>query len=304
VARLLQEMQLQQQQQQQQQGTWKWQWAINSNSSSSSSGSMFAAGMVHKRQLLQPALVWTPQELQAKQQQQQQQQQQGGRRLWADTSAAAAATPQQQQQQQEETEFFPPLVLEVAIAGAALPSDPEDWQQLQGLASLEKLLLPAAKPCLLPCMVSSSSSSSSGGGGGGGFPAKNSGVVCLRQLRALQLSVEAGYSAPHMAHVWGLGVGEQGSGPPACIQGLSTLTRLTHLSLHSNGASTREMTSSLVTLTHLRELLLSGSSVVHLPFLATRLTNLQLLVLQQQVSSLGFTGCLVWFGFNGPDQGS
>ena len=245
--------------------------------------------MANKRQLLQPVLVWDPRDLQQQQQQlrQQQQQQQHHQQLWAETldpspsSAAANLLNQQQQQQQQQQqegsdsdrEWVPPLVIEVAVDGAAFPSDPSDWQQLQPLNSVAQLLLPTTKPCLLPCMISSSSSSSS-----------NEGVVCLQQLRALQLSVEAGYNAPHMAHAWGLGEGVEGSGPSSCIQGLSCLTRLTHLGLHSNGSSVRELTAALLPLTGLRELLLSGSSVVHVPAVATKLTRLQLLVLQQQVS--------------------
>jgi hypothetical protein len=284
IARLLQE--LQQQQQQQQRGVWQWQWALNnsSSSSSSSSGSMLAAAVVQKRQLLQPVLVWGPDGLQQQQQQQQQQehqqqqQQQQHHRLWTESSAGQAPQQQQRQQEDGENKWVPHLVIYLSLDGAAFPSDPADWEQLQPLSSLAKLLLPTTKPCLLPCMVGSSSSGGGGSSGGG--------VVCLQQLRALQLSVEAGYTAPHMAHAWGLGVGVEGAGPPSCIQGLSSLTRLTHLALHSNGASVKEMTMALMPLTGLRELLLSGSSVVHLPAVATKLTRLQMLVLQQQVGGL------------------
>jgi len=279
VARFLQE--LQQQQQQQQAGTWPWQWAL---SSSSSGSSMLAAAAVatavQKRQLLQPLLVWKPDDL--KQQQQQ-------HRLWVEQQHRLWVEQQQGNSQQQQQQL-PPLVVELAIDGAAFPSDATDWQQLQHLNSLAKLLLPATKPCLLPCMVSDSSNSSSSSSSGGG------GVACLQQLQALQLSVEAGFSAPSMAHAWGLGVGHEGAGLPSSIQGLSCLSRLTHLALHSNGASTREMTAAVVKLTRLRELLLSGSSIVHLPAVVTRLTNLELLVLQQQVGmthSLSHTHILV-----------
>jgi hypothetical protein len=73
----------------------------------------------------------------------------------------------------------PLLALEVSLRGALLPSDGLDWQQLAPLAALATLLLPSHQPPLLPCMLP--------GSGAGGR-----GLASLAQLRALQLSVEAG----------------------------------------------------------------------------------------------------------------
>lgn len=103
----------------------------------------------------------------------------------------------------------------------------------------------------------------------------------LTQLRALQLAVDAGYASATAARQWGV---EQSQCSSSSLTALCQLTRLTHLALHTEGCSMSDITAAVINLTALRALCLSGNSLVFLPAVIPRLTQLQLLVLQQQVS--------------------
>ncbi|WIA24088.1 hypothetical protein OEZ85_013695 [Tetradesmus obliquus] len=118
------------------------------------------------------------------------------------------------------------------------------------------------------------------------------GLAGLKQLRAVQLSVDGGFNAEHAAFHWGVGAGQQGAGGASNIAAIGQLTRLTHLALHANGADSASLTAALLQLTNIRELLMSGPTPLLLPQLLLSPTfqqqqqqqqGLQLLVLQQQL---------------------